>query len=128
MVGSSAMDLWLQGWAMVVVAGVSGWVWLPCGLVCAAAQSAETMRVAVELVVGLRVWWSWAEVGGFGLLRKRDRWLLVEVMGLGCCGKGIGGCGFGVEEGSMAIGRWWVWVWVGLCCHEVWLGKRGKKV
>ena len=72
------------------------------------AQSAEAMKVAVESVVGLRVWWLWAEVGGFGLLWKRDRWLLVEVMGLGCCGRGIGGCGFGVEEGLMAMGWWWV--------------------
>jgi hypothetical protein len=45
-------------------------------------------------------------VGGFGLLWKRDRWLLVEVMGLGCYGRGIGGCGFGVEKGLMAMGRW----------------------
>ncbi len=63
------------GVVMVVVAGVrcgwgfgfadmglcSRWVWLPWGLVCVVAQSAE----AVESVVGLRVWCLWVEVGGF---------------------------------------------------------------
>ena len=45
-------------------------------------------------------------MGCRGVVIAVDQWLLVEVMGLGCYGRGIGGCGFGVEKGLMAIGQW----------------------
>ena len=83
--------------------------------------------------MGLRVWWLWVEVGGFGLLWKRDRWLLVKVMGLGCCGRRIGGCGFGrgIDGHGVVVGVGCVTaLWVGVAVRCGWgrVEKRKKKI